>query len=128
MRPTLNLDGVKPWSRLGYAPVEGQRQGQAELDRLNAPLQEAWQRSREAGRRRARRRSVAGALGAAIARATTCRGRHRRGPRSSPARRRGSRRSTTSGSGDDGSGEPEPASRGHLRSRAIAAARSGSAA
>jgi hypothetical protein len=136
---TLNLYGVNAWRserrprelerRLAkmdpaYQAAEvpalvEQRRGEAELAELNAPLQEAWQRSREAERRRARRRSVAGALGAAIARATACRGRHRRAPGSSPARRRGSRRATggsSSSSGDDGSGEPEPAGRGLLRS------------
>lgn len=110
----LNLDGVKPWRperrprelerRLAkmdraYQAAEApalaeQRAGEAELARLNAPLQEAWQREREAGQRRAHRRSLAGAIGVAIARATAHRGRHRRAPGSSSPRRRGSRRSS----------------------------------
>jgi hypothetical protein len=132
---TLNLDGVKPWRperrprelerRLAkmdpaYREAETpglaeQRAGEVVANRLNAPLQEAWQREKEAGQRRAQRRWLAAALGTTIARATAHRGRHRRAPGSSSARRRGSRRSAGgSDSGDDGGGEPEPARGGHL--------------
>lgn len=127
---TLNLDGVEPWRspepwgspmrrvqgrelRRWLAAMDDdewqaaevpspaeQRAGEEELNRLNAPLQEAWQRSREAEQRRVHRRSVAAALGAAIARATAHRGRHRRAPGSSSPRRRGSRRAVGEPPGD----------------------------
>lgn len=126
---TLNLDGVTPWLspadlRRRLAKMQGvydeaevpslveQRRGEAELAELNAPLQEAWQREREATHRRARRHLVAHAISTAIAKATAHVGRHRRASGGTSPRRRGSRRSSSPGSDDDGGGSSEPASRG----------------
>lgn len=144
---TINLDGVRAWRperrsgelerrlarmapdyQAAAAPaLAEQREGEAELAELNAPLQEAWQREREAAHRRTRRHLVAHAISAAIAKATAQVGRHRRASGSSTPRRRGSRRSSSDP--DDGSGEAEPARRrGHLRGDLVAAAELRSAA